>query len=52
MTGLVPAYVGIQTEDQRLESVIEEARHLERQKIKRGTIPDPFMSSSIRTRVA
>ena len=31
LIGLGPAYIGIRIEDQRLESVIEEARQLERQ---------------------
>ena len=30
MTGLGPAYIGIQTEDRSLESVVEEVRQLER----------------------
>ena len=30
VTGLGPAYIGIRTEDWRLESVVEEARQLER----------------------
>ena len=30
VTGLGPAYIGIRTEDWRLESVIEEAKQLER----------------------
>ena len=30
MTGLGLAYIGIRTEDRRLESVVEEARQLER----------------------
>ena len=52
MIGLGPAYIGIQTEDQRLYSVIEEARQLERRYIRRGIIPDPYVSSIIRTEVA
>ena len=41
MTGLGPAYIGIRTEDWRLESVVEEARQLERRDIMHGTIPNP-----------
>ena len=42
MIGLGPAYIGIQTEDQRLESVIEEARQLERGHIMHWTIFAPI----------
>ena len=52
VTGFGPSYIGIQIEDQRLESVIEEARQLERRYIRRGIIPDPYVSSIIRTEVA
>ena len=46
VTGLGAAYISIQTEDQRLDSVIEEARQLERCHIMYGTILDPYASSS------
>ena len=44
--GLGPTYIGIWTEDRRLESVVEEARQFERRHIMHGTILDPYLSSS------
>ena len=44
--GLGPTYIGIWTEDRRLESVVEEAKQLERRHIMHGTIPDPYLSSN------
>ena len=46
MIRLDPAYIGIQTEDQRLENDVEEVKQLERRHIIHGTIPDPYLSSS------
>ena len=46
MTGLGVAYISIRTEDRRLDSVIEEARQLERHHIMHGTIFDPYASNS------
>ena len=46
MTGLAVVYISIRTKDRRLDSVIEEARQLERRLIIHGTISDPYASSS------
>ena len=44
VTGLGPTYVEILTEGRTLESIIDEARQLERRPIMHGMIPDPYMS--------
>ena len=40
------AYISIRTKGRRLDSVIEEARQLERRHIMHGTIVNPYASSS------
>ena len=46
VTGLGAAYISISTEGRRLDSVIEEARQLERHHIIHDTIFDPYASGS------
>ena len=46
MTGLGAAYISIKTKGRRLDSVIEEARQLERRHIMHGTIVDAYAISS------
>ena len=46
VTGLGAAYISIRTEDWRLDSVIEEARQLERRHIMHDTIFNPYASSN------
>ena len=46
VTGLGPTYIGIRTESHTLESVVQEARQLERRYIMHGIIPDPYLRSN------
>ena len=48
MFGLGPEFMVIRPEGRSLESVVEEARKVERQHIRHGTMPDPYQSGSIR----
>ena len=46
--GLGPEFMVIQPEGRSLESVVEEARQVERRHIWHGTMPDPYQSGSVR----
>ena len=51
--GLGPEFMVIRLEGRSLESVVEEARQVERRHIRHGTMPDPYQSGSVRpTQVA
>ena len=45
--GLGPEFMVIRPEGRSLESVVEEARQVERRHIRHGTMPDPYQSSSV-----
>ena len=46
--GLGPEFMVIRPEGRSLESIIEEARQVERQHIHHGTLPDLYHSGSVR----
>ena len=46
--GLGPEFMVIRPEGRSLESVVEEARQVERRHIRHGTMPDPYQSGSVR----
>ena len=46
--GLGPEFMVIRPEGRSLESVVEEARQVERRHIRHGTLPDLYQSGSVR----
>ena len=46
--GLGLEFIVIRPEGHSLESVVEEARQVERRHIRHGTMPDPYQSGSVR----
>ena len=46
--GLGPEFMVIRPERRSLESVVEEARQVERRHIRHGTMLDPYQSGSVR----
>ena len=46
--GLGPEFMVIRPEGRSLESVVEEARQVERRHIRHGTLPDPSQSGCVR----